>query len=287
MKRHNKVNLWATHTSTVLSITLVLFMLGLLLMIEYHTYRVGHDMKEKITFKVDLQQETSDSTALALKQEIASMSYVKHVDYISKEEAAEMFAQDLGEDFVGFIGYNPLYPSLMVNLKSEILPNNPMVIRDQFTKSIKAHSEVTGITYQEDVVNDIYDGLNKASWLLIGFIIILLIVCMTLISNTIRISLYGERETIKTMTLVGAKNSFIARPFLWRSLFYGFLGGLIADILLIIAIYSIDNQFQMHLMYQEHYIWYAIIMTSIIVVGLIISWIATRVAVRHHIRENY
>lgn len=286
MKRHNKINLWATHTSTVLSITLVLFLLGLLLMIEYHTYRIGHDMKEKITFKIDLLPDVSDSAAVALQKKIAQMPYVKHVDYFSKEDAAAMFADDLGEDFVGFIGYNPLYPSLMVNLKSDLLPLNPTEVKDEFTTKMTTYDEVTGVTYQEDVVNEIYDGLTKASWLLIVLIVLLLLVCTTLISSTIRIALYAERETIQTMTLVGAKNHFIARPFLWRSLLYGFLGGLIADAVLAGLLAAVENQFQIVLLSQEHYIWYSLIMAAVMIIGLFISWIATRLTVSRHLRYS-
>lgn len=286
MKRHSKINLWATHTSTVISIMLVLLMLGLLMTIEYHTYRMGHDIKEKVTFKVDLMPDISDSAAAVLQNEIARIAYVKHTDYISKEEAAAMFAEDLGEDFVGFLGYNPLYPSIMVNLKSDILPGHETQIRDQFAKEIGAKDGVTGVVYQEDVVNDLYEGMNKASWLLIVFIILLLIVCMSLISSTIRISLYSSHDTIKTMSLVGAKTNFIAKPFLWRSLLYGFISGLIADILLMAALVVVENQFQLHLLGQEHFLWYGIIMAAVIVIGLVISWIATRIAVRRHLKEN-
>ncbi len=286
MKRHSKINLWATHSSTVLSITLVLLMLGLLMTIEYQTYRLSHDIKEKVTFKVDLTPDISDSLAVVLQQEIKAINYVKHVDYISKEDAAAMFAEDLGEDFVGFLGYNPLYPSLMVNLKSEILPGHATEIRDNFTKEISAKEGVTGVVYQEDVVNDLYEGINKVSWLLIVFIVLLLIVCMSLISSTIRISLYSEHDTIKTMSLVGAKTSFIAKPFLWRSLLYGLLSGLIADVLLVVVLIVIDNQFQLRLLAQEHYLWYGAIMVAIVLVGLVISWIATRIAVRRHLRET-
>ena len=100
----NKVNLWGTHGATVLGITLVLFMLGLLLGVEYHSYRLTHDTQEKITYKVDLSPDVSDSLALEHKSTVAAMPYVKHVDYISKQKAAEIFSEDLGEDFVGFIG---------------------------------------------------------------------------------------------------------------------------------------------------------------------------------------
>ena len=95
----------------MLGITLVLFMLGLLLVIEYHSYRLTHDAQERITYKVDLSPDISDSIALADMAVVEKMPYVKHVDYISKQKAAAIFTEDLGEDFVGFIGYNPLYPS--------------------------------------------------------------------------------------------------------------------------------------------------------------------------------
>ncbi len=282
----NKVNLWGTHGATILGISLVLFMLGLLLTIEYHSYRLTHDAQERITYKVDLSPEVSDSLALALKGRVEKMDFVKHVDYISKDKAAEIFAEDLGEDFVGFAGYNPLYPSLMVNFNVALLPDNSTETLDRFCAEVGAQEGVTGVAYQENVVGELRDIFYRLSWFLIVFVVLLLLITIVLISSLIRIALYSSRDTIATMRLVGAKASFIARPFRLRSIAYGAIGGLIADCLVLVTLWAFGNQFGIDLLNPDHILWYALIGAAIILVGILITYLATAITVRRHIAKN-
>lgn len=282
----NKVNLWGTHGATILGISLVLFMLGLLLTIEYHSYRLTHDAQERITYKVDLSPDVSDSLALALKGRVEKMDFVKHVDYISKDKAAEIFAEDLGEDFVGFAGYNPLYPSLMVNFNVALLPDNSTETLDRFCAEVGAQEGVTGVAYQENVVGELRDIFYRLSWFLIVFVVLLLLITIVLISSLIRIALYSSRDTIATMRLVGAKASFIARPFRLRSIAYGAIGGLIADCLVLVTLWAFGNQFGIDLLTPDHILWYAIIGAAIILVGILITYLATAITVRRHISKN-
>ena len=282
----NKVNLWGTHGATILGISLVLFMLGLLLTIEYHSYRLTHDAQERITYKVDLSPEVSDSLALALKGRVEKMDFVKHVDYISKDKAAEIFAEDLGEDFVGFAGYNPLYHSLMVNFNVALLPDNSSEPLDRFCSEVGAQEGVTGVAYQENVVGELRDIFYRLSWFLIVFVVLLLFITIVLISSLIRIALYSSRDTIATMRLVGAKASFIARPFRLRSIAYGAIGGLIADCLVLVTLWAFGNQFGIDLLNPDHILWYALIGAAIILVGILITYLATAITVRRHIAKN-
>lgn len=283
-KKHGKANLWGSHTSTVLSITLVLFVFGLLMFIEYHSYRTTHDMQERITFKVDLAPEVTDSTALALQKEIEGYNYVKKVDYISREDAAQLFSDELGDDFVEFLGYNPLYPTLMVNFKTNIIPEREEKLIKQFTTTVGANPMVTGVVYQENVVNELNELFYKVSWLLINFIILLLFISVVLISNTIRIAIYSTQETIQTMRLVGAKSSFISRPFLWRSVLFGLLGGIIADVLLSMVVYSFSTQFGLNILTQPNWLAYGIMAAVIPVAGIIISYFSTLFSVHRYLK---
>ena len=207
----SKVNLWETHTSTILSITLVMFLLGLCLLVEYHIYRATRDMQERITFKVDLNADISDEDAALLKGQIEAIPYVKHVDYISREQAAEIFSEDLDDDFVGFIGYNPLYPSMMVNLYAEYLPETRQDARAEsiarFSADVSNLDNVVGVAYQENIVNELNDFFFRATWFLIIFMALLMLISILMISSTIRIALYAQRDTIRTMQLVGAASS--------------------------------------------------------------------------------
>lgn len=281
-----KASLWATHGATILGITLVLFMLGLLLCIEYHSYRITHDAQERITYKVDLSPDVSDSLALAVKGRIEQRDYIKHVDYISREKAAEIFTDELGEDFVGFIGYNPLYPSLMVNFNVSLLPDNSNEVLDRFCEEVGAEEGVTGVAYQENLVNEVRDGFYKLSWFLIALMLVLVLITVVLIDSLLRIALYAQRETIHTMRMVGANVSFIKRPFIVRSVAYGALGGLIASLLTFAAVWVAGNEFQIPLTDASHLQWYLIIAGILIVVGILISYLSTAITVRRYIART-
>ena len=282
----NKVHLWGNHGATVLGITLVLFVLGLLLVIEYHSYRLTHAAQERITYKVDLSPDVSDSLAMVRLADVQRMDYVKHVDYISKVKAAEIFSEDLGEDFVGFIGYNPLYPSLMVNFNVGLLPDNSTDVLDRFCAQVSRMEGVTGVAYQENVVGELREVFYKLSWFLIIFVILLLIITVVLIASLIRIAIYARREDIATMRLVGATAAFISRPFLWRSVLYGALGGLIASVLTLITLWIFGNQFELPLISAEHYPWYGLIAVCLVLVGIAISYLATAATVRRYIKRQ-
>ena len=287
----SKVNLWETHSSTVLSITLVLFLLGLCLMVEYHSYRTTRDMQERITFKVDLVPDITDEAAQVLKTRIETIPCVKHVDYISRQQAAEIFTDDLDDDFVSFIGYNPLYPSMMINLRADYIPETSQSGRSdlikQFSDEVQQLEFVTGVAYQENVVNELNDVFYKATWFLIIFMALLIIVSILLISSTIRISLYAQRESIRTMQLGGAKSGFIARPFLARSVWYGLLGALIAIVVLAIATGIFNQSLSgLDLLNTTHLFWYLGIALTLILVGIVLSYLSTLFAVKRYLRKS-
>lgn len=287
----NKVNIWETHSSTVLSITLVMLLLGMCLLLEYHSYRTTHDMQERITFKVDLEPDITDEVADLLKMKIETMPEVKHVDYISRQQAAEIFSEELNDDFVSFCGYNPLYPSLMVNLKVSYLPDIHQADRgkyiENFTAKVGGMDNVTGVAYQEAVVNELNDVFYNISWFLIVFMALLMIISILIISSTIRIALYAQRETISTMQLVGAKRGFIARPFISRSIWFGLLGALIADAILAVALGVINQSLiNLDLLNSIHMIWYIGIAATLIVIGIVLSYLSTLFAVNRYLRFN-
>lgn len=288
--RRSKVNLWETHSSTILSITLVMFLLGLCLLVEYHAYRSTHDMQERITFKVDLVPDITDEDAMNLKAEIEAMPQVKHVDYISRQQAADLFTEELEEDFVGFIGYNPLYPSMMVNLRADLMPkygsSASQLEIELFTQEVKGLVYVTNVTYQETVVGALNDLFYKLTWFMIIFMAILLVVSFLMIGSTISIALFAQRDTIRTMQLVGAKPGFIARPFLGRSLWYGICGSVIALLALAIATGVFNQSFEgFELLRGDHMIWYAAIAIVIILIGMVLSYFSTLFAVNRYLRR--
>lgn len=284
--KHNKKHIGTTQTSTLPSITMVLFVLGLLMLTEYHSYRISQETQERITYKVDLVPNIDQASVDQLKKEISQYPYVKHVDYISKEEAAEIFSSDIGEDFVGFIGYNPLYPSMMVNFRADLLPQKSSQELDKFCLAMSQHDYVTGVNYQEIVVNEMYDIFHKLTWFLIIFFILLLIACVMMIHNTIKLVFYSMGETIQTMRLVGATRSFISRPFILKGLLIGAVSGILADILLAIIVVVLDKQINLSISNLDYLPYYAAIAGGIIVVGMLITWFSTVPAIRKQLRTN-
>jgi len=284
---HSKINLWAGHTSTVFSIMLVLFVFGLLMFVEYHSYMVTHQMQERIAYQVDLNAETTEEEALVLRDELRAMECVRSVDYISADEAARLFAAEIDEDFLTLLdSVNPLYPTLMVTLKADYRPQQMSEVRSQFEKNVNEYAAVDGVTYHESMVNDLSEIFYKLSWILIIFVILLLMVSIALISTTIKIALFSNRYTIKTMNMVGARTGFIMRPFLWRSILYGFLGALMATVLIYGSVYIFNKQFHLALFHPRYFTGYIILTAVLFVVGIAISFLATYFSVHHHLRTR-
>lgn len=268
-----------------------MFLLGMCLLLEYHSYRTTHDMQERMTFKVDLVPDVSDDMAELLKMKIETMPEVKHVDYISRDEAAEIFSEELNDDFVSFCGYNPLYPSMMVNLKASYLPEMNVSGRheiiEHFTSKVSALENVTGVVYQEHIVNELNDVFYNISWFLIVFMSLLIIISILIISSTIRIALYAQRETIATMRLVGAKRGFIARPFVSRSIWYGLLGAVIALAVLSVVMGVLNQSLTgLDLLNSSHMLWYGAIAVIVIILGIVLSYLSTLFAVNRYLRNH-
>ncbi len=284
---HGKIRLWAGRTSTVFSIMLVLFVLGLLLFIEYHSYMATSRLQERISYQVDLASETTEEEALSLRDELLGWDYVNSVDYISADEAARLFSAELDEDFLTLLdSVNPLYPTLMVTFVANNSPTKITENRKRFEKDVSEYTVVSGVTYHETMLNDLSQIFYKLSWILVVFMLLLLIVCVALISTTINIAINANRQTIRTMSMVGAKMSFITRPFLWRSVFYGFLGATFALILMYGSVYVFNKQFHLALFHPRYFTGYAVLIAAVYLVGIAISYIATYFSVHRHIRSR-
>ena len=289
MNTKKPVKLWGTHTSTILSITLVLFVLGLLMLLGLHSYQYTNTIEESVLYNVILSPDTDEPTALAIKGDLENKDvypYVKSVYYISKDEAAHNLSTELGDDFVAFTGYNPLFPSLEITLKTNVLDvNNDKTIR-HLVNTLKQNECVEDVVYQENVVEEMNSTLRKLGWFMIGIIALLLFVSIMLINTNIRITIYEKRFTIKTMQLVGAKRGFIIAPYLRRSLLYGFLGGLIALALEVVLVYIVNNQFNIGIDFTENRNYYIVLGAIILALGMVISFVSTYFSLLRYIRMS-
>ena len=294
----NKVKLWGNHGATILGISLVLFMLSLLITIEYHAYRITHDAQERITVDVtlmipeNLPDNVCDSLARADSAIVAGLPNVKQVEYKSKDEAAWELAEDLGDEFMEFTEYNPISPHLLVNFNASIIPDTSSANYKKSCAQIeqscncKVTTDFAELPNRQSMIHQMLEIFYKLTWFLIFFVTLLLIITVVLINSLIRIAIYSRRDAIATMRLVGAKPSFIGRPFRLRSIAYGAIGGLIASILNFIAIWAFSNGFDLNILVSDHLLWYALIAVVVILVGIIISYLSTAITIRIHIAKN-
>lgn len=272
----NPVALWSANFSTVLSIALVLFMLGFMLTFIFHAFTASNNLKENVSFTVYLMDGTPEEDALNLEKELKKNANVKSTQYISSEQAAKIMNEVMGENHLEVLGaVNPYAASIVVNLKAESL--NYTTIK-RFITSLEAKDIVDNVDYRQDLVKDINNAVYNISAFVLAFIICLLIIAITLINHTIRLTIYSKRFLIRSMELVGAKPSFIRRPFLLKGLFFGLIGGLIANVLLFGILFWVSRTFS-QIITPENYQIYGMIGLAILIFGILLAFISTFISV--------
>lgn len=215
----------SSYITTVISISLVLFMLGLIGILALSSKRLSNYVKENISFSVFLKDGVKDADILRLQKNLDAAPYVKSTLFITKEMAADQLKKDLGEEFVEYLEYNPLPPAIEVKYHAEYAnPDSIAVIE----RELKEFSQIDEVYYQKNLVSLINDNVKRISLIVLVFCVLLLIVAIALINNTMRLSVYARRFTIKTMQLVGATRGFIRWPFIKASVYQGIIAALIA-----------------------------------------------------------
>lgn len=270
----------SSYLSTIISISLVLFMLGLLGLILLNAQKISNHVKENIGFSLYLNEDLSERQLQSLQTDLMAKTYTKRIEYTNKEQAAELLKKDLGEDFVDFLGYNPLSASLDLYLKADYAEQN---IIEDITKELKKYPAVKEVIYQKDLVAEVNNNIRKIGLVLLAFSALLLVVVIALINNTIRLAIYSKRFLIKTMQLVGATGGFIRRPFVARGVLNGIFSALIAILLLLGVLYTAKQNFPALVELQDFNI-YLILFSIVILLGILISWISTSLAVRKFLR---
>jgi cell division transport system permease protein len=221
--------------TTVISVSLVLFLLGLLGILFISAKKISNHLKENIGFHVYLKDNAKDDEIDRLHNFLNASNYVKSCKYLSKDSAAAIYKKDVGEDFVQFIGYNPLPSSMEVQLKADYANSDSIA---WIQKQILDFTSVKEFDYQESLVNMVNKNINRIALVLLIFIGLLMLIALGLINNTIRLAIYSRRYIIKTMQLVGATGGFIRKPFLMNGIKHGLISGLIANLILGGIIYA-------------------------------------------------
>jgi cell division transport system permease protein len=281
-EKFQKRRLRGSYISVILSVSLVLFTLGLLGLVMLYAQKLSVQIKENIGFTIYLADDVKEVDVQRLQKAIEISAYAQSTRYISKEAAVELLKADLGEDFMEYLDYNPLLASIEVKLNAAYAhPDSLAQITSQLTRSAK----VKEITYEESLVQMVQENIKRVGALMLAFSLLLLVVAIALINNSIRLSIYSRRFLIKSMQLVGATQGFIRRPFVQRGIVHGIYSALIA-ILLIMGVMYYSQRYLPDLIQIQDLEILAYLFVFVLVLGVVISWVSTSLAVRKFIRTR-
>ncbi|MGO4904722.1 cell division protein FtsX [Flavobacterium sp. W20_MBD1_R3] len=269
-----KRRLISSYFSVVLSVFLVLFLLGILGLFIINSKKLANDFKENIAMTVFFKNEANDTVLKTFGTELKTSRFVKSYDYVTKEAAAKQHTDIIGEDFMEFLGENPLQNSYDIHLKGDY------VVKDSITKieaGLRKNKMISDIVYDKQLVNLVNDNIKKVSmWILIisGF---LAFIAALLINSSLRLSIHSNRFIIKTMQMVGATKSFIRKPFVMRSIKLGMIGAFLAIIALVGVLLYVETNFP-NLGILEDKAMIGVVLLSVLGIGILITWLSTHFA---------
>ena len=280
----NKRRVAGSYFMSLMSIALVLFLLGVFALLMLHAQKLSNHLKENIGFEVVMNSKVKEAKILQLQRELDSLPAVKSTEYITKEEAIRRLSEDLGEDFLQWLGNeeNPLLPSIDVRFNADYANNDSIAaLQAQLLKN----TDVKEIYYQKSLVNVIDQNVKRIGLALMVASLVLLIIAIILIRNTRRLSIYSKRFLVRSMQLVGATPAYIRRPFIRSGILQGFFGALLADVFLALLLYGLDQRLPELTLVQDYKIIIGIFV-GIIVLGMLLGGFSTRLALRKYLHAD-
>lgn len=254
-------------------------MLGLLAIIILNTRNLSNNVKENIGIQIILNDAAKEVSIQRLTKTLDAADYVRSTEFITKDEAAARLQKDLGEDFIDFLGYNPLLSSINVHMKADYANIDSL---DWIEKDLLSNKLVKEVLYQKSLVSMVNENLNKISIVILIFSGLLMLIALALINNTIRLSIYSRRFIIRTMQLVGATQGFIRRPIVLQGIKHGIYGAFIA-IAMLMGVLSFAQKQMPELVALQDEVMLATLFGLVILIGIVISWISTSLAVRKYL----
>ena len=270
-EKYQKRRLRSSYLSVIISIALVLFLVGLLGLILIKTNTITQHFKEKVTITIFLNDNAKDSDVEILEAELKKTEYTKSVKYVSKKEAAKIYSEDIGEDFVAFLGDNPLKNAIDISLKSEFVTPEKMA---EIEKELMVRSIISEVTYDKPLIDLLTKNITRLSFWMLLFSTFFTLMAVVLINSSIRLSVYSKRFTIKTMQMVGATKGFIRIPFILKSVKLGIAGALVSIIGLVVFIIYVNNTIPELEMLSDYKI-LGVLFLIIICLGILITWLST------------
>ncbi len=261
---------------------MVLFLLGILGLLVLNAKRISDYVKENIGFSIILKENVKEVDVIRLQKNLDASDYVKSTEYVTKEEAAEELQEELGEDFIEFLGYNPLLASIDVHLRADYANQSSI---ERIKNDLQRYDQIKEVFYQKSLVQLVNQNIRKIGIIILIFSGFLFLIAIALINNTIRLSIYSKRFIINTMQLVGATKGFIRRPFIYKGMLQGVLASIISMGLLTGSVYFMQKEFNEIITLKDIEI-LAVLYGAVLVVGVFISWISTFFAVNRYLKIN-
>lgn len=273
-EKFQKRRLISSYFSVVLSISLVLFLLGLLGILVLNSKKLGDYFKEQIPVVVFLKDTAKEVEITQLKQSLALADYTKDAVFVSKEEAAEEHSATIGEDFMEYLGDNPLQNSIDVRMRADFVTPEKV---EEIVSELKSKDFVDDVVYDKPLIQKLTENVRKISFWVLVIAGLFLLIAVLLINSSIRLSVYAKRFTIKTMQMVGATKQFIRRPFVWKSIRLGILGAIVAMIGMAAVLFYVNKSFP-DLRLLEDKLLVGAVFGFVFLMGLIITWLSTFIA---------
>ncbi len=267
---------------SIISITLVLFILGMIGLIISQANSLTTHFRENLEFTLILEDDVKDKELEKFIKSVESKAYVKSSNYTSKDQAAKRFAEEFDEDFLEILGENPLFASLSIFMKSSYANSDSIT---WIERELLAKKEVKEVFYQEGLVDLVNANVRKLSLILLLISALFLFMAFTLIDNTIRLAMFSDRFLIKSMQMVGATRAKVTRPFMRRSLINGLVSGLLAVFCLVLLLYFLQNNMPELAKLQTKRNFVAVCV-GIMLTGILISFLSTRSAVLKYLKSE-
>ena len=266
-----KRRLISSYFSVVLSVFLVLFMLGMLGLFIINSKRLSDNFKEDIVMTVFFKNEANDSVFRAFASSIKKSKFAKDCKYISKEQAARDHKDIVGDNFMEFLGGNPLQNSFDIHLKADFVTNPGF---SKVEGQIRANPMVADIVYDKQLITLVNDNVKKISMWVLIISGVFVIISVLLINSSLRLSIYANRFIIKTMQMVGATKAFIRKPFVRRSIILGLIGSLLAIFSLIGVLVYININYPTLEIFKDQLLTVCVLV-GVLIVGALITWLST------------
>ncbi|MEQ9261804.1 MAG: permease-like cell division protein FtsX [Owenweeksia sp.] len=278
--KYTKRRLRSSYISVVISISLVLLVLGAFGLLLVNAGNIAREVRENFSVTVLLNNDASEVAVRQFQKSLELTPYVKSTEYISKEEAAQQLKESLDEEFVEFLGYNPLMNAIDIRLKADYVNSEQLAfLENEFTQK----DIVREVVYDKPLIQMMNENIERIGFFLLAGCILLALIAVGLINSSIRLSIYSRRFLIKTMQLVGATKGFIRKPFIWRSFRHGLYGSLIAIGLLVVILYYAGQNIP-DLMELQDIQLLVLLFTGVLVMGIFISMSCTFFALKKYLR---